>query len=194
MQTTEKIREPVDGETLSLVPFDQSMITDRYISWLRDPEVTRFLDRVRYEPQSRQTAIAFVESFDGPVEKYMWAIVPRDSSHAIGTCTLYNIDKHNGSAELGILIGEKGYWGTGASLEALWLLARFVFDRLGLRRLTAGSSVKNVGMNSTFIKTGFVVEGRLRESMSLGDTYVDGYRWALLVRDWRAREVRPARV
>lgn len=175
-----------------LEPFDTSFITDRYVSWLQDPEVTRFLGRSREAPQTRETATAFVESFQGPVEKYMWAIVPRSFGEAVGTCTLYDIDRHNGTVEMGILIGEKDYWGKGASDEAIELLSAFAFDRLGLRRLTAGSSSKNLGMNFTFRKLGFVLEGRLRESMRLGDTIVDGYRWGLLAREWREkRATRP---
>ncbi|HUR92460.1 MAG TPA: GNAT family N-acetyltransferase [Gemmatimonadaceae bacterium] len=191
MSSTDNNRERLDGPTLSLVPFDKAMINDRYISWLCDPEIVRFLDRPRYQPQSRDTVTAFVESFEGPVEKYMWAIVPRAAGESIGTCTLYDIHRYNGSAEFGLLIGEKDYWGTGASEEAIALLTEFAFERLGLRRITGGSSAKNMGMNFTFRKTGFTLEGRLREAMRLGDAYVDGYRWGLLVHEWREMKARP---
>lgn len=183
-----RIRERIEGRNLVLEPFDKSFITDRYVSWLQDPEVTKFLGRSREEPQSRETATEFVESFEGPVEKYMWAIVPRSVGDAVGTCTLYNIDRYNGLAEMGLLIGEKDYWGKGTSDETIELLAAFAFDRLGLRRLTAGSSAKNLGMNFTFKKLGFTLEGRLRESMRVGDTFGDGYRWGLLAREWRERK------
>jgi [ribosomal protein S5]-alanine N-acetyltransferase len=143
---------------------------------------------VRHERQSRETALIFVRSFDGPLEKYMWAVVPKESENAIGTSTLYHINRNHGSAEIGLLIGERDYWGSGASEEAIGLMADFAFDTLGLHRLTGGSYSKNRGMNFTYRKIGFTLEGRMRQAFRLSlDEYVDGYRWGLLADEWRAR-------
>src|SRR6266540_1825623 len=180
-------RTRLEGPHFRLVPFDESMIDDRYLSWLVDPEVIRFLE-VRHQPQTRETATAFVRSFDGPAEKYMWSIVPKDSDAHIGTCTLYHINRNHGSAEIGLLIGDRNYWGKGASEEAIGLLADHAFDTLGLHRLTGGSSAKNRGMNFTYRKIGFTLEGRMREAQRIRPgEYVDGYRWGLLADEWRAR-------
>lgn len=77
-----------------------------------------------------------MRSFYGSTEKYMWGIYPNDSSDPIGTATLYDINRQHGSGEIGLLIGERNYWGKGASIEAIELIAQFAFETGGLRRLT----------------------------------------------------------
>lgn len=182
------VRARLVGPNLELVPFDASLISERYVSWLQDPDVVRFLE-IRHEPQTLETATTFVKSFEGTTRKYLWAIVPQASKDVIGTCTVYQIDPHNGSAEFGLMIGDKQFWGSRASEEVINLIAAFVFCRLRLRRLTGGSCAKNRGMNFTFRRMGFTLEGCMRKSMRMTDgTFVDGYRWGLLADEWRERD------
>jgi RimJ/RimL family protein N-acetyltransferase len=179
----------LEGSRYRLVPFDETMVTDRYVAWLGDPAVTRFLE-VRLTRQDRDSALAFVRSFCGPAERYMWAIVGGTVGEAIGTCTLYSVNRYHGSAELGLMIGEREQWGQGASEEAIGLIAEFAFGRLELRRLTGGSYSRNHGMNFTYKRLGFTLEGRMRRAYRLDDdTYVDGYRWGLLADEWHARSI-----
>jgi RimJ/RimL family protein N-acetyltransferase len=117
----------------------------------------------------------------------MWAIVPAGSQATIGTCTLYSINRNHGSAEIGLLIGEKDYWGSGASAEVIDLLSRFAFETLGLHRLTGGSYAKNRGMNFTYRKIGFTLEGTMRKAALLDSEYIDTYRWGLLAEEWREK-------
>lgn len=178
--------DTLEGRNFILRVCREDNLPLRYVAWLQDPDVTRFLE-IRHRPQSLETALAFVRSFDGPAEKYMWVIVARDSGEPIGTCTLYDVNRMHGSAEIGLMIGERAYWGSGASSEVIGLLADFAFDTLGLRRLTGGSYATNRGMNFTYRMLGFTREGQLREAFKLDDRCVDGYRWGILAREWREK-------
>jgi ribosomal-protein-alanine N-acetyltransferase len=175
----------LQGPTLTLRPFTLADVCDRYLGWLSDPDVTKFLE-VRHVRQTRESAEAFVASFSGPVEKYMWGIHAGDAG-MIGTTTLYDINRIHGLSELGLMIGEKAFWGHGVSAETVHLVAGFSFDTLGLRRLTGGSYARNHGMNFTYRRLGFTLEGRLRKAcvVSPGE-FVDCYRWGLLADEWRA--------
>ena len=94
-------------------------------------------------------------------------------------------DRNHGSAVLGLLVGDRGYWGKGASEEALSLVVELAFHDLGLRRLTGASYAANWGMNFTFNKLGFSREGRMKKAFAVGPgEYGDGYRWALLEDEW----------
>ncbi len=187
---TSSIERPtLEGFGYVLRPFGPDEVDDRYVSWLTDPDVVRFLE-VRLARQTRETALAFVRSFYGEVEKYIWRVFPAGEADPIGTTTLYNINRHHGWTELGLMIGEKAFWGRGASEATLRLLASFAFDHLGLRRLTGGTYANHYGMNFTYRKLGFTLEGRLRKALAVSPgCYVDSFRWGLLADEWRQRTV-----
>ncbi len=173
------------GERFQLVPLKVSDIDEDYLGWLDDPEVTRFLE-VRHQPQTLISVTKFVRSFYGSVEKYIWKIVPNDAQTHIGTCTLYNINRHHDTAEIGLMIGDRRYWGSGASADAISILSDFAFADLGLRRLTGGSYSKNRGMNFTYRRLGFTLEGKMRMAVRVtGDEFSDVYRWGLLAHERR---------
>ena len=177
------------GTAYRLTPFTETDITDRYLGWLNDPEVNRYLE-LRIARQTRETALAYVTSFyNGSEEKYMWAIRPIDGDGTpVGTITLAFINRYHQTGEIGLMIGNRDYWGRGASTEALDLLCAFAFERIDLRRLVAGTYAPNRGMNITYKMLGFALEGRLRQAFRLdGEDYTDGFRWALLRDEWRAR-------
>ena len=187
MTQTERPTSTLTGEGYCLKPFSEALVTDRYVTWLNDPEITQFLE-VRFERQTRDMALQFVRSFAGPVEKYMWGVFPLDGPDMVGTATLHSINRIHGFGEIGLLIGEKEHWGRGASLDVISVIADYAFGELELRRLTAGTYARHWGMNLMYRKLGFTLEGTLRQAYVLTPgTYVDGYRWAILAEEWRAR-------
>ena len=177
----------LEGKRFALFPFTEQHITESYLRWLNDPGVNRFLE-VRFVPQTRETALAYVRSFYGSEEKYMWSVHPRGRAEPIGTSTLAYIARHHGSGVIGLMIGDRSFWGKGASDEAIELIAQFAFERLGLRRLMATSVALNHGMNFTFNRLGFTLEGKLREACCVRPgAYADVFSWGLLAREWKDR-------
>lgn len=176
------------GESCRLIPMREEDATERYIQWLNDLEVTRYLE-VRLTPQTRETAVAFIRSFSESTAKYLWGIYsPGDERELMGTVTLNYINPHHGTGEIGLMIGRKEYWGKGVSNEAMSLVLDFAYETLGLRRVTGGSYASNLGMNFTFKRLGFVCEGKLRRAFRRDENqFEDGFRWGLLAEEWRAR-------
>lgn len=173
------------GTKCTLIPFKEEHICECYINWLNDSEVNRFLE-VRHNHQTYDSVLTFVRSFYGDDEKYMWGIYSNDPHKLIGTTTLHSIDRNHNCGEIGLLIGEKVYWGKGASTEVIELLLEFAFEILKLHRLTGGTYAPNRGMNFTFKTLGFAREGVLRKALAITPgEYVDGYRWGVLADEWR---------
>ncbi len=79
-------REPqtLVGPHISLMPFREEDVCERYVAWLNDPQVNRFLE-VRFQPQTLETGRTFVRSFYGSVEKYMWGVSTNDPHELVGT-------------------------------------------------------------------------------------------------------------
>ena len=70
------IAEVLTGAKYCLMAFKEEHISEKYITWLNDPEVNRFTE-FRFSHQSYETALEFVSSFYGKTEKYMLGIYPR---------------------------------------------------------------------------------------------------------------------
>jgi RimJ/RimL family protein N-acetyltransferase len=104
----------------------------------------------------------------------------------IGDCGLFNADHRSGTAEVGIGIGDRAYWGRGYGREALTLLVDYGFRMQNLRKL--GLMVH--GSNSRAIRcyhaVGFVEEGRLREQVWSGGRYEDLVLMGLFRSDFQA--------
>src|SRR5713101_8201220 len=94
-----RLQSILEDNRFRLTPFREDDITDRYLAMLNDPKINRFLE-VRWVPQTRETATAFVKAFYKAEEKYIWGIAVRENKLFIGTATLFQINRHNGSAEL----------------------------------------------------------------------------------------------
>jgi len=170
------------GNIYILSPLTQGDITEEYIVWLNDPVVNKYLE-VRHHNQTIETVTEYVDDFYKDLEKYIWGIYSEEEG-LIGTVNLHNIDRCHNTAELGLMIGNKDYWGKSASEEAISLVLDFAFDLLELNRVTGGTYSTNIGMIFTYKRLGFTREGVMRKSFLEGGNYIDGYRWGILSEEW----------
>ena len=152
---------------------------ERYVSWLNDPEVTRYLDSGR-TPSTIETLRRYVHRFEESATDLLWAIVDRESGRHIGNVTLSRIDWVHRKADTGLLIGEKGFWGRGYATEAWYLVADHAFRGLTLHKVLAGACVANIGSVNALKRLGFRVEGTARQEFYLDGSYLDVVRFGLL--------------
>jgi RimJ/RimL family protein N-acetyltransferase len=85
-----------------------------------------------------------------------------ETGEMIGRIGLFGFDDGAGSAELGIVIGERARWGHGYGPEAVDTLARFGFDALGLRKIVLYTYAENERAQHAFKSCGFTPVRRLR--------------------------------
>jgi RimJ/RimL family protein N-acetyltransferase len=95
--------------------------------------------------------------------RFPLAIDTLDGTH-IGNCTLYDIDEKKQEAQLGILIGDRDYWGKGYGTDAVVTMCRYVFTTTTLRRLYLKSLDWNVRAHKAFDKCGFVPTGFMQRA------------------------------
>lgn len=89
----------------------------------------------------------------------------------IGNCGLYVIDTTNRTCELGISIGDKGYWGKGYRGEAVRVLLDYAFRLRNFRRVWLEVHAENERAIKCYGSCGFSEEGRLREHVWLDGLY-----------------------
>lgn len=108
----------------------------------------------------------------------------------IGQCALFNFDDVAHTAELGITIGDKAYWGKGYGREAIQLLLDYGFRLRNFRKVW----LKVLGNNERGIRAyracGFVEEGRLRAHVWSNGQYVDLVQMGVLRDEWQAAQTR----
>jgi len=155
-----KLESPLVGEHLLLRMLSAEDATARYLSWLSDIEVTRHLE-VRFSPPSTLENLArFIVATNNSGDTLMLGMFLRRDWRHIGNIKLGPINPHHGTAEIGLLIGDRDQWGKGYACEAIALLTDHAFAGLSLAKLTAGCYADNEGSRRAFLKAGYIQEGR----------------------------------
>lgn len=154
------------GEKVRLRPFRAEDITDVYLGWLNDPVVTRFSNQ-RFRRHTRSSGEAYLASFAGSPNLFV-SIRTIGEDRAIGTMTAY-LAPHHGTCDVGIMVGEREFWGGGFGQEAWNLLTDWLICEGDVRKLTAGCLAPNVGMVRLMERSGMH-----REAVRVGQELIDG--------------------
>jgi ribosomal-protein-alanine N-acetyltransferase len=154
------------GDKLDLRIFDETDITADYTRWLNDPEVVRFSNQ-RFRRHDRASCLAYLRSFEGTDNLFFSARL-RATDQAVGTLTAY-ISRHHGTADVGIMIGERSAWGQGVGQDAWNTLCTWLVSVRGIRKLTAGTLDCNLAMIRIMERAGMH-----REAVRRNQELVDG--------------------
>jgi len=104
----------------------------------------------------------------------------------IGSVSLWVDSWTHSEAWIGIVIGEREYWGKGYGSEAMCLAVRFGFTEMNLRRISLGLHEYNQRALKSYEKVGFRMEGTMRgEGLRDGQRY-NGYYMGILREEWLA--------
>lgn len=98
----------------------------------------------------------------------------------IGFISISEIDKDNQKADIGMLIGEKDYWGKGYGTDALIILLNHMFFDLGFNRIGLEVFEYNLRAKRVYEKIGFKVEGIERQGLLRQEKYYDIFLMGIL--------------
>jgi ribosomal-protein-alanine N-acetyltransferase len=174
---------PLATPRMVIVPFAADHLTDRYVSWLKDPEVVRYSDQ-RHRTHTLESCREYWESYTG-TPHYFWALLCRESQLGhVGNMNAY-VDEIHSVADLGILIGEKQIWGQGYGLEAWMAVCAYLLKDAGIRKVTAGTLAVNRGMLTIMLRTGMEADGRRTRQCLFEGREVDVVHGALFRADYK---------
>lgn len=161
-----KLEKSIETQRFHLRTLDHSFVNDRYLDWMNSEEVNQYLE-TRFIKQTIESLFIFVQEILNSQSSLLLAIVDRNSEEHIGNIKLGPINFSHNSAPLGLVIGEKYWWGKGVATEVISALTDWGFNDLGLEKLTAGSYSSNLGSIRAFLSCGFQVEGRQLSQVEL---------------------------
>lgn len=139
--------------------FGATDLTDAYVAWLNDPEVVRYSNQ-RFRRHDHANCAQYLASFDGTDNLFL-SISRAVDGVAIGTMTAYRSRPH-GTADLGILIGDRSAWGQGLGQEAWNALLAWLAASPGMRKLTCGMVDCNLAMRRLAERSSMALEATRR--------------------------------
>ncbi len=152
------------GKNLRLRAIEREDIP-RFLRWFNDPEVRRFV--LMHEPLSRAKEERWFEEQLSRGNDLILAIevLVENEWVPIGNIGLHRIDLKNRTAILGIVIGEKDFWGRGYGREAIRVLLRYAFFELGLNRVELETFEFNTRALRCYAAAGFKKVGVRRRAL-----------------------------
>lgn len=119
--------------------------------------------------------------------KQFFVSTERGSGKPVGMISLVDIDYVNQKAEIGTtIVGDRSMWGKGIASEMIGVALCYAFEDLGLNRVYAYAIDTNIGSIRAKEKSGFLVEGTLREHHYSNGVYHDVVIFGITRKQWTA--------
>jgi ribosomal-protein-alanine N-acetyltransferase len=166
------LKAELPDEQIVLRQLELSDVTNRYVEWMNDRQVTQFLES-RFVKQTFDSVKDFVEGALANPAMEFFAIEDRATGTHLGNIQLGPINWNHKTADLGLMIGERTFWGKGYGTQAIRLVTEYAFAKLGLCKVTAGAYANNPGSIRAFEKAGWQVEGTRPNAFQSGNERVD---------------------
>jgi [ribosomal protein S5]-alanine N-acetyltransferase len=183
------------GNLVYLRALERNDLQGNMFQWANDPEITKFMymgttpntieGLEREYNELRSVDFGNLLQAGSHPSAVVFAIVDREDDQHVGNVGFYGISWINGTAEVRIIMGEKSHWGAPTN-EAYCLSLAYAFNRLNLRRISAGIRYDHIGAAIALKKVGFVQEGRQRRQMLQGRKTHDVLLFGLLREDFLA--------
>jgi len=160
----------IEGDKIFLKTLSEKDATKEYCSWLNDPEVNKYLE-------TKSATIAELKKYireknNNPNCLFLGIFFKKNNKH-IGNIKLEPMDFKNLKATLGILIGNKNYWGKGIGNEVMKLLIKYAFSKLNLKEINLGVISENKRAISLFKKVGFKINHIEKKSIQHDEKLFD---------------------
>jgi RimJ/RimL family protein N-acetyltransferase len=150
--------------TSTLVRLREKHVDDasRDYEWRKDPELATY-DAARPISMSFRAYVSTVaDEIDHPSPyRRTYAIEDIETGTHIGNVMYYGYERERAQAELGITIGDRGYWSRGYGSDAVRTMLGILFGQVGLRRVYLHTLTWNDRAQAAFRRAGFREVGQV---------------------------------
>jgi RimJ/RimL family protein N-acetyltransferase len=127
---------------------------EKCFRWVSHPEVCRYLGLLQPARTLEQERSWIASILSDPQHQRAF-VIENERGEGIGTCGLRAMDREEGTALLGIMIGEPRLWGRGYGTAATKALLRYAFEELGLHEVRLSCHAENKRAIRCYEKVGF---------------------------------------
>jgi RimJ/RimL family protein N-acetyltransferase len=170
------------GERVLLRPVDPEADAEPLFEASRDPAIWRYLPYGPYaSAPDLRAALAGEAASDDPI--FFTVVVDR---RPLGIVSYLRITPEHGVIEIGHIWFGTPLQRTAAATEAIYLLARHVFDELGYRRLEWKCNAENSASRRAAERFGFTFEGVFRKHQVVKSQNRDTAWYSIVDDEWPA--------
>jgi RimJ/RimL family protein N-acetyltransferase len=182
-------RPTLAGQYVTLVPLDAAAhgqaIYDA-TSGEQNDELFRYL---AFGPFPDAAAhLEALEKMSASEDPMFLAIVDNASGHSVGHAAFMRIEPAHRVIEVGNILYTPALQRTAGATEAMYLMARHIFDDLGYRRYEWKCDSLNAPSRSAALRLGFQFEGIFRQHMIIKGRNRDTAWFSMLDSEWPARK------
>ena len=129
--------------------------------WQTDPELARLDATTPLAMSYTRYLLDYALELRAPSSQRRRLAIDTLGGQHIGNCSYYDIDLRRGEAQLGIMIGERGYWDKGYGTDAVTALLSYIFGETKLERIYLKTLNWNTRAQKCFQKCGFRKYGQM---------------------------------
>ena len=153
----------LQGERVMLRPYSYVFSEEelrRLYNWGRDDEVLRWSGGMPLHMTFQEFKAAFPRE-QRRRDQIVYVILTEESE-LIGRVAIFDIDNRAKDATLGIVLGEKRFWGGGYGTDAIRTLLKHLFFDSGFKSIHLFTYIDNYRAQRSFGKAGFRPVGQRR--------------------------------
>ncbi len=157
---------------------DASMIR----KWHNDPVLMR-LARVGEKKTTLNQERSDISKARRSEDQAYHMILRYTNDTPVGFIRFIYIDRASGNVWLRVMIGDKKAWGKGYARDAMEIYLKWLFDLIGIHRVTLECYSTNKRAVEFYRRLGFKKEGVLRQAVLIDGMYHDIFSFGLLGED-----------
>ncbi len=169
--------EPLDAELHAVALWDSVQGHDAVWQWLFDGP---------FDTESAFTAD--IQAKQAATDRIFFALISAEIGAAAGYASFLRMEPAHGVIEVGNILLSPVLQRTTAATEAMYLMARHVFEDLGYRRYEWKCNALNAPSRRAAQRLGFTFEGVFRQHMVVKGHSRDTAWFAMLDHEWPARK------
>ena len=183
-------RVSLRGRYIDIVPFDAAVHSADLYARSHGADKERLWAYLGAAPFPSEEAFnTYYQAAALRDDPLMFAIIDKVSGHAVGHATLMRIDPANRVIEVGNILYTPEMMRTPGGTEAMYLMARHVFETLGYRRYEWKCNALNAPSRRAAERYGFKFEGVFRHHMIVKGHNRDTAWFSMLAEEWPQRAV-----
>ena len=178
-------RAALEGELVRLEPVDVARHAGQlFAAQSSAPELWAYLP---YGPFESETAFrVWLTERAATSDPLFYAIIERISGRALGMASFLRVEQGHGVIEVGHIWYSPALQRTRLATDAMYVMARHVFDDLGYRRYEWKCNALNEPSRRAALRLGFTFEGVFRQHMVIKGENRDTAWYSMLDGEWPA--------